>query len=142
MNAESWSVEDGTLFALDETTEAVLERPADDEETMDVLGIFGFVELMELKASEIERPADDEETMDVLGIFGTVELMELGELELVAELETPVKAMVEGFDVLTTVLDVPTLEDPMLKLPVLGTLFVEETELMVVEDMVEDKLGD
>ena len=84
----------------------------------------------------LERPADGEETMGVLGVFGFVELMELGEIE------TPVKVMVEGFDVLTTVLEIPTLEVLMLKVLVLGTLFVEKIELMVVEDMIEDKLGD
>ena len=72
----------------------------------------------------------------MLGVFGFVELMELGEIG------TPVKVMVEGFDVLTTVLEIPTLEVLMLKVLVLGTLFVEKIELMVVEDMIEDKLGD
>ena len=134
--------DDGIPIALDEITEAVLERPADDEDTRDMLGVFGFVELMELKLSVLERPAEDEETIDVLEIFGSVELMELGELELEAELEAPVKMMVEGSDVLTTVLEISTGEVPMLKVPVLGTLLVEETELMVGEDMIEDKLGD
>ena len=84
----------------------------------------------------------NEETTDVIGEFGSVELMESGEIELEAEIESPVKVMVEGFDVLTTVLGIPTLEVSMLKVLVLGTLSVEETELMVFEDVVEDKLGD
>ena len=110
------------------------------EETTDVLG--EFVELIELKVSVLERPADDEGTMDVLGVLGSVELMELGEIELEAEIETPVEVMVEGPDVLTTVLETSMLEVPMLKVLVLGTLVVEKIELMAVKDMVEDKLGD
>ena len=112
------------------------------EETTDELGEFEFVELIVLKVSVIERPADDEGTMDVLGVLGSAELMELREIELEAEIETPVKVMVEGSDVLTSVLETPTLEVPMLKVLVLGTLVVEKIESMVVEDMVEDKLGD
>ena len=113
-----------------------------NEETTDVLGEFEFVELKELKLSVLERPRDEEETIGVLGVLGFVELIELGEIELEAEIESPVEVMVEGFDVLTTVLGIPTLEIPMLKVLVLGTLFVEETALMIFEDVVEDKLGD
>ena len=40
-----------------------------NEESTDVLGAFEFVELIELKVSVLERPADDEGTMDVLRIF-------------------------------------------------------------------------
>ena len=119
----------------------MLESPADEEDIIEAVGVSRFVELMELEASVLETPADEEETMGVLGVFKFVELIGLGEIELEAEIETPVKVVVEGTDVLTTVLETPTLEVPMLKVLVLGTLTVEKTELMVVEDMVEDILG-